>query len=66
MASEKLYEYEGLLGRFHRVRDYIKEKWNTWKEDNSGSFKEKIKKLCFAKNEQTEKVIYEDFSHIYR
>ncbi|XP_011140951.1 proton-associated sugar transporter A [Harpegnathos saltator] len=33
---DKLHEYEGFAGRFHGVRDIIKERWNSWKEWKSG------------------------------
>lgn len=65
---DKLYEYEGLAGRIHGVRDIIKEKWNSWKEWKTGlnldqgldGLKHQLRGP--PKLERT----MEDYSHIYR
>ncbi|XP_064212375.1 proton-associated sugar transporter A isoform X3 [Tribolium castaneum] len=58
MGTEKLHEYEGFVGRLHTLRDHVKDRWNTWKDENPG---------VFQRHEKTPPgVVYEDYSHIYR
>lgn len=63
MGTEKLYEYEGFLGRLHSLRNDFKERWNIWKEKNPGTFSEILKRKCFS---QSGDDIHEEYSHIYR
>nr|XP_023020596.1 proton-associated sugar transporter A [Leptinotarsa decemlineata] len=65
--AEKLYEYQGCIGRFHVFRDDVREKYISWRESNSGGVVGWVKEKLFSKkssdgNESTR----EDFSHIYR
>ncbi|XP_022909420.1 membrane-associated transporter protein [Onthophagus taurus] len=59
--AEKLYEYEGCLGRFHRFKDEFKEKWQEFQQDGGFNVKERLKR----KNQESEDQ-NEDYSHIYR
>ncbi|XP_044258362.1 proton-associated sugar transporter A [Tribolium madens] len=62
MGTEKLHEYEGVLGRLHTLRDNIKDRWNTWKEESPG----RLSSLLLRREKTPPGVIYEDYSHIYR
>ncbi|XP_030747732.1 proton-associated sugar transporter A [Sitophilus oryzae] len=53
--TEKLHEYQGLVGRFHQVRDDIKEKFIAWKENRKAPHQQK---------EETDDL--DDYSHIFR
>ncbi|XP_063930780.1 proton-associated sugar transporter A [Zophobas morio] len=63
MASEKLHEYEGFLGRWHATRDGLKERWSAWKD---GNLAEILKSRFFCRKDDSSGVVYEDYSHIYR
>lgn len=63
--AEKLYEYQGFLGRIHQTRDEYKEKWIRFKE-NRGGLTEAIKDKFWAKGQDRRYSENEDFSHIYR
>lgn len=66
--TEKLYDYIGLVGVLHGLRESWRERWQNWKEKypQRGDF---IKSLLGfgASDEKNEKdLVYEDFSHIHR
>ncbi|KAF2890817.1 hypothetical protein ILUMI_15356, partial [Ignelater luminosus] len=66
---EKLYEYEGFLGRFHGLRDSYREKWTSWREEHPGGFIQIIRgyfyNLLSSKSDIPSSEI-EDYTHIYR
>ncbi|KAF5302438.1 hypothetical protein FQR65_LT08527 [Abscondita terminalis] len=66
---EKLYEYEGLLGRLHGMRDSLRERFQKWKEDNPNGFLSSLRSCIFNlfSRDQTEvgDVAYK-YSHLYR
>lgn len=67
--AEKLYEYQGCIGRLHVLRDNLKERLNTWKENHpDGLFKSLKEKVLPGKglSDGQDGVVYEDYSHIYR
>lgn len=66
---EKLYEYQGFLGRLHGLRDSYREKWISWKEEHPGGLIQAIRSyfynLLSSKSDIPNSEI-EDYSHIYR
>ncbi|XP_057662980.1 proton-associated sugar transporter A [Diorhabda carinulata] len=62
--AEKLYEYQGFIGRFHTVREHFREKYLTWKESNPQGVIGFIKKKYSS--EKHDERDQEDYSHIYR
>lgn len=67
--AEKLYEYEGCIGRLHAFRDNLKERINTWKESHPDGVLKGVKDTILSRNGQKNdpnSVVYEDYSHIYR
>lgn len=68
MGTEKLYQYEGLLGWLHGLRDGFREKYVIWKENHPDGVTGLFKNVCTAKDTTNinNSVTYEDFSHIYR
>lgn len=67
MGSEKLYEYQGILGRLHEIRDAVRERWQRFNEENPQGLSRFILNKCFhRKDDRSGLVAYEDYSHIYR
>lgn len=65
--SEKLYQYQGYVGRLHELRNIIPEKYMLWKENKSQTILGFIRKqITKVKCEQNTNGNVEDFSHIYR
>lgn len=66
--TEKLYDYIGLVGVFHGLRESWRERWQNWKDKypQRGDFIKSL--LCHGSdNLDNEKgLVYEDFSHIHR
>ena len=61
---EKLHEYEGLLGRAHGCRDYLKDCWESCQEHRRSGIVQKLRRgLVFSNRKE---VGDEDFSHVYR
>ncbi|CAG9818040.1 unnamed protein product [Phaedon cochleariae] len=61
--AEKLYEYQGCIGRLHQVRDDVREKYHSWKESHPGGFSGWLKEHIFERKQSDRN---QDFSHIYR
>lgn len=67
--AEKLYEYQGCIGRLHVLRDNLRERWNTWKESHPDGLVKSLKeKICSQEGQGDGKntELCEDYSHIYR
>ncbi|XP_017774154.1 PREDICTED: proton-associated sugar transporter A [Nicrophorus vespilloides] len=60
--AEKLYEYQGPLGRWHTTRDSIRESWTEYKEKYPGGCLDYLKHKLYS----CDQVENQDFSHIYR
>ena len=67
---DKLQEYEGTVGRLHRIRDNIKENVSAWRE-NHGDLNKKIVESVLRRHssrppaEVPEEIDF-DFGHINR
>lgn len=55
---DKLHEYEGTIGRLHKIRDNVKSNYSDWKE-NHADFNKKIVADVFHKKQEPEEVISE-------
>ncbi|XP_066149513.1 membrane-associated transporter protein [Euwallacea fornicatus] len=65
--SDKLYEYQGLVGYLHALRDRFQENYLLWKERHpQGVFQWLVNKLSGGSAEAHEKDFPEDYSHIFR
>lgn len=66
--TEKLYDYIGLVGVFHSLRENWSERWQNWKDKypRPGDFIRSL--VCYGTDTQIDKegIVYEDFSHIHR
>ncbi|KAI4458988.1 sugar transporter [Holotrichia oblita] len=64
---EKLYEYEGFLGRLHRYRDSVKEGWQNYRSEGSFSIFGGCKNLFSSEgSNRQQEAVQEDYSHVYR
>ncbi|KAG5866760.1 hypothetical protein JTB14_019953 [Gonioctena quinquepunctata] len=65
--AEKLYEYQGCVGRFHVFKDDVRERYSSWKESNPGGVVGWLKGMLFSKKQSDgRESVNEDYSHIYR
>ncbi|KAF5300445.1 hypothetical protein FQA39_LY02244 [Lamprigera yunnana] len=67
--AEKLYEYQGFLGRLHAIRDSIRERFRIWKEQHPNGFLSSIKNCVFNVFSTKQTVIadeVDEYSHLYR
>ncbi|KAK5649374.1 hypothetical protein RI129_000403 [Pyrocoelia pectoralis] len=67
--AEKLYEYEGSLGRLHHLRDSIRENWQLWKEKHPNGLLASLKNslLRFSVNEpEGDDYDKTEYAHLYR
>lgn len=65
--AEKLYEYQGVAGRIHSIRDNLREKYASWKENNPNGVSGWVKEKCFSvKQSAGSGNGIDDYSHIYR
>lgn len=65
--TEKLYDYIGLVGVFHSLKERWCERWQNWKDrypQQPGDFFRSL--ICYGADVSKDGIVYEDFSHIYR
>lgn len=66
---DKLQEYEGTVGRLHRIRDNVKESFSSWKENHANLNRTIVDNVLRRHSRQPAEVPEEiefDFSHINR
>lgn len=64
--ADKLYEYQGFVGRLHEIRDNLRDRFNTCKENHPDGFLKSCKDKLFSTERQGGRKEDEDYSHIYR
>lgn len=64
--AEKLYEYQGFIGRFHEFRDNLRDSFTACKEKHPDGFFKYFKDKMFSREPQSDVKEFEDYSHIYR
>lgn len=63
--AEKLYEYQGITGRWHTFKDNLREKFASYKEDNSDGLLASVRKKCFGVPQPGD-TITEEHAHVFR
>lgn len=67
--TEKLYEYEGFIGRLHYIRESIRESWQLWKEKHPDGLRGCLKSsvLNFSGHKpQDDEYDKTEYAHLYR
>lgn len=64
--AEKLYEYQGIVGRLHEIRDNLRDSLNTCRENHPDGFLKYYKDKIFSRQSQGDSKEFKDYSHIYR
>lgn len=60
---EKLYSYQGWIGRFHEWRETFRERFTNWRKENPETVLELVKKQIYSHSTTCDTV---DYSHIHR